>query len=138
MCGWFVGAPHTSNDASLAATGLHDLTFAPCPCTTAGVNDVAKRRLLTVAAAHIHGAGPAVEQQRLSECGDACFVQASAARVDPTRASAVTQPHPGRCRWLMRLSATHAHAGVLVPPVAEQRPHQLQEHNDSRTDPHYW
>lgn len=33
-----------------------------------GVNDDAKRRLLTAAAAHMQGAGEAVEKERLSKC----------------------------------------------------------------------
>lgn len=30
------------------------------------------------------------------------------------------------------------HAGVLVPPTAEQRPQLLQTHDDTRTDKYYW
>ena len=36
-------------------------------CADAGVNDDAKRRLLTAAAAYMDGAGEAVEKERLSE-----------------------------------------------------------------------
>jgi hypothetical protein len=32
----------------------------------------------------------------------------------------------------------YLHAGVLVPPAAEQRPKQLAQHNDVREDKYYW
>jgi hypothetical protein len=38
------------------------------PLVGAGVNDDAKRRLLTAAAAYMQGAGHSVEEERLSEC----------------------------------------------------------------------
>jgi hypothetical protein len=48
-----------------SATTPHPLLL---PLLPAGVNDDAKRRLLTAAAAHMQGAGEAVEKERLSEC----------------------------------------------------------------------
>jgi hypothetical protein len=38
------------------------------------------------------------------------------------------------CCWLLPCY----HAGLLVPPSAEQRPKQLTQDNDTRQDKYYW
>lgn len=113
------------------------------------MNDDAKRRLLTAAAAYIDGAGDAVEKERLSEfhcvpCVGACVAGFGVARsaavgCPPLLFSSVHEMSDSCCHLPAATCLCYTTpAGVLVPPSAEQRPKLLTQHNDIREDKYYW